>query len=316
MADGSSTQPPFVSATRLSRRFGPRLAVDDVSLDVTRGRIVALLGPNGAGKTTTMRMLAGLLRPDAGTITLDGVPVGDDTAPLRARVGLLTETPGLWDRLSIADNLLVHARLHGLAAPAAAVGRALARLGLAARAGDRAGTLSKGMKQKVALARALLHAPALVLLDEPTSGLDPEMARSVRDHVRDLRADGCAIVLASHNLDEVERLADTVVVINTRVVADGPPAGLRARARHGATAVVRFAAPFDALDALAERHPGGWLEHGGRQLRVPLGADAARMPALVRDLVALDAQVEGISVDQPALEDAYLALVRDTPEGA
>ena len=102
----------------------------------------------------------------------------------------------------------------------------------------------------------------------------------------------------------------------TRVVADGPPAGLRARARHGATAVVRFAAPFAGLDALAERHPGGWLEHGGRQLRVPLGADAARMPALVRDLVALDAQVEGISVDQPALEDAYLALVRDTPEGA
>ncbi len=311
MPDQVDVPLPVVVASSLARRFGARLAVDDLSFEVRRGEVLALLGPNGAGKTTTMRMLAGLLRPDRGVIALDGVPIGDDTGPLRNRIGLLTETPGLWDRLSLADNLLVHARLRGLDPPGAAVVRALDRMGLAARAGDRAGTLSKGMRQKAALARALMHAPDILLLDEPTSGLDPEVARAVRDHILDLRAGGCAIVIASHNLDEVERLADRVLVINTRVVAAGAPGELGALVRQGVSALVTFAAPPSSVGALATAYPGAIFDAGRVALRVPLAAGHADVPSLVRDLVERGAAITSVVVEHPALEDVYLALVRD-----
>ena len=178
----------MLTASHLTRRFGERVAVDDVSFELAPGEIFALVGPNGAGKTTTIRMLAGLIRPSAGTLR-----IGDDTfspqnAPrLRSRIGFLTETPGLWERLSVRRNLLVYARLHGLPRPDEAVREALDTFGVLDRAGDLAGQLSKGLKQRVALARTLLHKPRVVLLDEPTAGLDPESAREVRELVLGLR---------------------------------------------------------------------------------------------------------------------------------
>ena len=175
----------MISARSLSRRFGSRIAVDDVRFDVARGEIVALLGPNGAGKTTTMRMLAGLIAPTSGTVAIDGV--GWDAATgsaLRSRIGFLTESPGLWDRLTVRENLRIYAGLYGLAGPVTPWIRALETFGLAPYASTRAAELSKGSRQKVALARALLHEPGILLLDEPTSGLDPEVTRSVREHAR------------------------------------------------------------------------------------------------------------------------------------
>jgi ABC-2 type transport system ATP-binding protein len=163
-----------LTADHLTKRFGSRVAVDDVSLDLVPGSVVALLGPNGAGKTTTLRMLGGLLEPSAGVVRLDGNRVSGRTlATLRARIGFLTEAPGLWDRLTVRDNLLTYARLHGLSEPNRRVDATLARFAIAERARDRTAQLSKGLKQRVALARTLLHEPTILLLDEPTSGLDP-----------------------------------------------------------------------------------------------------------------------------------------------
>ena len=184
-----------VRATALTRTFETRVAVSDLSLSLHAGEIVALLGPNGAGKTTTLRMLAGLIPSSHGEIMLLGRVLTMSTADeLRRHVGLLTESPGLWDRLSVRINLTTYARLHSLAHPDDAVRNILALVGLSDRAGDAAGALSKGLRQRLAVARALLHEPSILLLDEPTSGLDPASARQVRDLIADLRRQGRAIL--------------------------------------------------------------------------------------------------------------------------
>ena len=220
----------MLTASHLTRRFGDRIAVEDVSFELGGGEIVALLGPNGAGKTTTLRMLAGLIAPTSGEVRIEGLAVSARNAsPARARVGLLTETPGLWDRLTVRENLITYAQLYGLSSPADAVDAQLERFDLHGRAGDLTARLSKGLRQRVALARTVLHQPPVVLLDEPTSGLDPESAHDVRALIRELRERGRAVLVSSHNLHEVERLADRVAILRTRLVAVDSMSGLRAR---------------------------------------------------------------------------------------
>jgi ABC-2 type transport system ATP-binding protein len=304
-----------IAARGLTRRFGSRVAVDDVTLEVARGEIVALLGPNGAGKTTTMRMLAGLISPTSGSITIDGVSLGRATgSALRSRIGFLTESPGLWDRLTVRENLRVYAGLYGLADPGHVVDSALEVFGLGHYASTRTAELSKGWRQKVALARALLHGPGILLLDEPTSGLDPEVARSVRDLFDARRAAGCAVLVSTHNLDEAERLADRVAVLQTRLLAVDRPAALRRRlttgrviARVAGAAAVHLATArrFDAA-AIAERDT----------LALTLPQADRDTPALVRALVAAGADVLEIRPEIPALEDVYLHLVADETKHA
>jgi ABC-2 type transport system ATP-binding protein len=227
-----------------SKSFGPRMAVEQVSFDVRAGEIFALVGPNGAGKTTTLRMLAGLIRPSSGGVRFRGQPTAGIETTLRAGIGFLTEAPGLWDRLSVRQNLKVHARLHGLPQPDRAVDAAMDLFGVTDRAAEAAAVLSKGLRQRVALARALLHDPGAVLLDEPTSGLDPESARDVRELILRLRHERRAVLISTHNLDEVDRLADRVALLNTRLVA----LDTRNRCRRARSARVRgaFAGPADA----------------------------------------------------------------------
>src|SRR5437870_10100776 len=173
-------------------------------------------------------MLGGLIAPSAGTVAIDGRPFTRTTAgALRGRIGFLTETPGLWDHLTVTDNLCVYAKLFGVARPDLATSRVLRLFELWDRRDDRVAVLSKGMKQKLALARALVHDPAVILLDEPTANLDPQTARTVRDLLRDLRTQRRAIVVSTHNLDEVERVADRVGLVNTKLIAIGEPATLR-----------------------------------------------------------------------------------------
>ena len=210
----------MVIAEHLSRVFDDRVAVRDVSLSVNAGEIVTLLGPNGAGKTTTMRMLAGLILPTAGRISIDGIELADSTAArARGSVGLLTEAPGLWERLSVRINLLTYARLHGLPDPDRRVEAALASVDLLDRSQEIAGKLSKGLKQRVAIARALIHRPRVLLLDEPTSGLDPASARHIRDLILGLRSEGRAILVSTHNLGEAEELSDRIGVLKTDLLA-------------------------------------------------------------------------------------------------
>jgi len=282
-------------ASHLTRRFDARVAVDDLSFELAAGEIFALLGPNGAGKTTTLRMLAGLIKPSSGAVRVDG------------RIGLLTEAPGLWDRLTVERNLLVYARLHGLANPVRAVDETLDLFDIADRKHDRAAQLSKGLKQRVALARALLHRPDVVLLDEPTSGLDPESARTVRDLILRLRDQRRAVLISTHNLDEVQRIADRVAVLSARLIALDTPAALRARL-FGCRLLVTLAGDA-ARFAEVLRPMGSDIRADGRTLSIGV-ADAERAaPAVVRTLVNAGADVVSMIAEEPPLEDVYLRLL-------
>ena len=306
----------MLTASHLTRRFGGRLAVEDVSFRLHAGEILALLGPNGAGKTTTMRMLAGLIAPSSGEVRVGDASLGSSGGgALRARIGLLTEAPGLWDRLTVRQNLVTYARLYGLPDPAAAVADVLRTFGISGRAEDAAAQLSKGLRQRVALARAILHKPTIVLLDEPTSGLDPESARDVRQLILQLRGEGCAVLLSTHNLDEVERVADRVAVLRTRLVGLDTPSALGARlfGRRVRIVVRGEAARFvPTLHEMGLRGVGG----NGSELAVPLEAErpaaGADTPAIVRQLVAAGADIESVMVDEPTLEDVYVRLLQES----
>jgi len=300
-----------LSAVHLTRRFGHRVAVEDATFEIARGEIFALLGPNGAGKTTTLRMLAGLIEPSAGEVHLSGHRVGRGNAErLRARVGLLTEAPGLWDRLTVRENLLTYARLHGLSQPDHAVEQSMATFGLGDRANDAAALLSKGLKQRVALARTLLHNPDIVLLDEPTSGLDPESALEVRELIVKLRTEHRAIVLSTHNLDEVERIATRVGVLRQRMLAVDTPDALRARLFGHRLRVVVSGHAGAFIPALRKGgHPDVVADDNTLSIAT---RDALRdTPDVVRMLVQHGAAIISVVPEEHSLEDVYLRLIKE-----
>ena len=286
----------MLSVSHLTRRFGDRVAVEDISFEIAAGEIFALLGPNGAGKTTTLRMLAGLIKPTSGHISVTG------------RIGLLTEAPGLWDRLTVRLNLLTYARLHGMAAPDKAVDRVLETFGLRDRAEDATALLSKGLKQRVALARTLLHEPEIVLLDEPTAGLDPEMARDVRDLVLRLRDQRRAVIVSTHNLDEVERVATRVAVLRTHLIAVDTPAALRARLFGARVRVVLTQPAASLVDGVARLgFPDVTVD--GVTLSVGVGDPVDAAPRLVRHLVEAGADIRSVVTEEVPLEQVYLRLL-------
>jgi len=296
-----------LTARHLTRHFGDRVAVDDVSFELQPGQIFALLGPNGAGKTTTLRMLAGLIAPTSGSVTIGNEAMTPDAAPkLRERLGFLTEAPGLWDNLTVHDNLLVYAQLYGMRDAEQAVHEALALFEIADRSADRTARLSKGLKQRVALARAIVHRPTIVLLDEPTAGLDPESARDVRELIVAMRGEGRAVLLCTHNLDEVERVADRVAVLRSRLVAIGTTGELRQRLF---TSRLRIRVTADA-ESLAARLRTKGLDDvlaDGTWLSLPGGT--VTTPEIVRTLVEAGAGIEAVERDEPSLEEVYLKLL-------
>jgi ABC-2 type transport system ATP-binding protein len=274
----------------LSRSFGARKAVDALDLEVKTGEVIALLGHNGAGKTTTVRMLGGVLAPTDGSARVLGHDPVKEGPALRARIGVSTETPSVDPRLTGRENLAFAARLFG-AAPGR-VDAVLDEMELGDRADERVGGYSKGMKQRIALARALLHEPELLFLDEPTSGLDPVAAHHVRELVAGLAARGRTIVLCTHNLPEAERLCDRVYVLEQgRVIAAGAPSELAGGVR--VTLDVD-----DAHRARADEIAATFGEAIPRE----------RIPALVRALVEADVDVYGVSQAPRSLESVYLSL--------
>ena len=282
-----------------------------MSFDLVPGEIVALLGPNGAGKTTTLRMLGGLIHPTSGSVLLDQQIVTAATAPrLRASIGFLTEMPGLWERLTVRQNLTVYARLHGLASPALAVDRMLDLFGISDRGRDFAGELSKGLKQRVALARTLLHDPSIVLLDEPTAGLDPQSAHDLRELVRRLRDQRRAVLLSTHNLDEVDRVADRVAVLRTRLVAVDTPAALRTRL-FGRRIRVELAR--NAASHVSMLRAGGIddVQVEGAVISVAVN-EHVTVAGLVRRLVENGADINAVIPEERSLEDVYLRLLKDS----
>jgi ABC-2 type transport system ATP-binding protein len=301
---------PLLVARGLAKSFGAREAVSDLSLELRPGETFALVGPNGAGKTTTLRMLAGLIAPSQGRVELNGRALTPESAGwARRQVGFLTEAPGLWDRLTVRQNLTVYARLYGLSSPALAVDAALTRFGVLDRARDAAAQLSKGLRQRVALARTILHDPAIVLLDEPTSGLDPESARSVRELVRGLESEGRAVLICTHNLDEVDRLATRVAVLRTRLLAVDTPQALRAR-YFGSRVRVQLAA--DAARFAGLLQSAGVDDVRVEDLALSVALDGSRVgstPELVRLLVEAGAAVEEVTRETPSLEQVYLRVL-------
>jgi ABC-2 type transport system ATP-binding protein len=302
-----------ISVQGLGRRFGARPAVEGLTFEVRPGEVFGLLGPNGAGKTTTVRMLTGLLQPSEGEAWVWGHSVRTDGEALRRAVGLLTEQPGLYDRLTARENLSFFIRLHELE-ERAAWRRAqvyLKRFGLEGREDEPCGGFSKGMRQKLAIVRTLVHEPQVIFLDEPTSGLDPESARTVRDAVAELAAEGRTIVLCSHNLAEVERLCTRVAVVRGRLLALAPVSELR---RVGSALEVRVEGEagrfLPALEALPFRPHA--LAEGGL-LRVML-EDEAQAPDVLACLVGAGARVRSAVPAARPLEEVYLELIREGRE--
>ena len=296
----------------ITRRFGERTAVEGISFDVNPGEVFGLLGPNGAGKTTTLRMIGGLIPPSSGTVEIDGQAfTRRSSAALRSRIGFLTETPGLWDLLTVEDNLDVYARLFHVRQPEMAVQRVLRLFELWDRRADRVVLLSKGMKQKLALARALVHDPDIVLLDEPTANLDPQTSRTVRDLLLDLRSQGRAVIVSTHNLDEVERLADRVGLVRRTLIAIGEPATLR-REVFGRRLRIRLLVPYPPLPelaAVAARVGGQDVRIDGTELSMVLESPDRSTPGIIRALVDAGAEVREVFDEEPPLEDVYLKLL-------
>ncbi len=295
---------------------GPVRALDGLSLEVPAGMIFGFLGPNGAGKTTTIRLLLGLLEPTAGWAEVLGFDVQAYPEQVRSRTGALLEHSGLYEQLSAEDNLEFYARAYRMPAAErqARIQELLSHMGLWERRKDRAGDWSRGMKQKLALARALLHRPRLVLLDEPTAGLDVQAAVTVRDDLASLAArEGVTVFLTTHNMAEAEKLCSQVAVIKEgRLVALGHPDELRARA--GGPRVEVFGRGFsdEALALLRARPEVAAAEAQNGRLAIDLRQETATAP-LVSLLVGAGVQVEEVRRGKASLEEVFLTLTVEEP---
>jgi ABC-2 type transport system ATP-binding protein len=312
---------PAAWCSGLRKRYRRQTAVDGVSFTVGRGEVVGLLGPNGAGKTTVIKILLGLVRPDAGDVLLLGRPARDPYA--RARVGYLPELFRYQPWLTAAEVLDLHVRLAGCAVPAAERRECLATVGLADRAGDRVGGFSKGMQQRLGLAVALVARPELVVLDEPTSALDPIGRADVRDLLLSLKSRQVAVLLNSHLIGEVERVCDRVVILDKgRVAAAGTMAELLGRRE------LRLRLDGVSAEAAARLATTGEVTRSGNTYTVALPAEASpgatadppadpdtAVPDLVADLVGLGVRVHAVEPGRISLEKRLLDILRAGPGG-
>ncbi len=315
----------MIRTKKLTRRFGEHTAVDQLDLEVKAGEIFGFLGPNGAGKTTTIRMLCALVDPTSGEAWVNGHPVGQAKTNdlVRQSVGLLTEQPGLYEPLNSLDNMLFYAQLYGLSKPEATkrAEETLRWLDLWQWRNDPVGTFSKGMKQKLAIGRALLHRPKLLFLDEPTASLDAEASHSVREAILSLRDAGRTIFLSTHNMEEANRLCDRIGIFKQRLLQLDTPEKLRHNfGVEERRVIVRLRNQPDHLTEkvgeLEFVHSSQWLPEPGQSggnLEVRLANPASHNPALVRYLVEIGAEILLLTDDTPSLEEVYLAITNSDP---
>jgi ABC-2 type transport system ATP-binding protein len=305
-----------LSVRGLSKRFGDRVAFQDVSFDIGHGEVFGFLGPNGAGKTTTVRTLGTLIAPTSGSATVAGIPLtAENGVEIRRRIAIMPEVPGLYLRLSVAENLACFADLYEAPDPRDRIDRALHAVNLTDRARDACGSLSKGLRQRVALARALLSDPEVLFLDEPTSGLDPVAARDVHELIDDLRKRGVTIFLTTHRLEEAERLCDRVAILNTTLRTIGRPDELRDQL-FSKTLTVRTLVPLADPAGVFAGLPAveGWRRSGDRDYVVAISDSTVAAPAVTRALVKADADVLSIGESRHSLEEIYLELVNTDEE--
>jgi len=307
----------MIRTENLSKTFSgnkkqpPIHAVEGLTLDIKQGEVFGFLGPNGAGKTTTVRMLCALIGATGGQAWVNNFEVGPQSQQVRASVGILTEQPGMYDRLSAEKNLTIYAKLYGVKDVPGQVEKYLRMLGLWERRKDPAGSFSKGMKQKLAIARAILHEPATLFLDEPTAGLDPEASKLVRDFVEELKTEGRTIFLCTHNLDEADRLCSQIGVFRQRLIKVDTPSRMKTavfgrqvefRLKHAEPAVVDMLRRFDFVKQAA-------LEDKGLLLGLDNPEEAN--PIIVKALVEAGLDVQFVSEVRHSLEEVYFSLINN-----
>ncbi len=312
----ASAGTPAIEVGHLTKDFGGRTAVADVSFSVARGEVFGFLGPNGAGKTTTVRTLGTLIAPTSGSATVAGIPLTPDNGvEIRRRISIMPESPGLYVRLSVIENLECFADLYELPDSKDRIDRALRAVNLADRAHDACGTLSKGLRQRVALARALLSDPEVLFLDEPTSGLDPVASRDVHELIAALSSSGVTIFLTTHRLEEAERLCDRVAILNRTLRTIGRPDELREQL-FATTLTVRTLDPLPEPDPVFGGLPAvdSWRQDGPATYLLAVSDTTVAAPAATRALVAAGADVLSISESRHSLEDVYLELIDQDEE--
>lgn len=289
-------------------------AVVNLSLTVPAGEVFGFLGPNGAGKTTTVRMLTSLIAPTSGSARVNGLRVGEEDQAIRRSVGILTESPGLYENLSAFKNLSIYANLYDVEGVDRQVEKYLSMLGLWSRRNDPVGSFSKGMRQKLAIARALLHEPPMLFLDEPTSGLDPEAASLVRSFIEELRGEGRTIFICTHNLTEADRLCDRIGIFKTHLIEVDTPANLRLKI-YGRKVVFHLR-ELDPLwiDSIRELEGVQDIQAVDQKLVVGLSEPEKTNPIIIRKLVQLGADVQFVGELRHSLEDIYLQTMRTSGE--
>jgi len=304
----------MIETENLTKKFGDLIAVDAVSLSVSEGEVFGFLGPNGAGKTTTVRMLCCLIAKTSGEARIGGYEVGNETDSLKVRkmIGLVPDNVGLYEVLSAYKNLDIYGRLYGCseAQRKENIQRFLTMLGLWEKKDVAAGTFSKGMKQKLAIARALVHDPQVLFMDEPTANLDPESAKTVRDFILELKKEKRTIFLNTHNLDEAQRICDRIAVLNTKLIATGTPEELE-RLAGSRKAVIELEQASDRIvTVLTEKFPESKVAADGVKLTIDMADVDRRIPDFVEVVVRTGGRIHYAGVEGSTLEDTYLKLVR------
>lgn len=313
-----SDSPPALRVDHLTKRFGDRTAFQDVSFTVAPGEVFGFLGPNGAGKTSTVRTLGTLIAPTSGSASVAGIPLTSENGPeIRQRIAIMPENPGLYRRLTVIENLQLFAGLYGQRNADSRIDQALEAVNLTTRGHDLCGSLSKGLTQRVGLARALLNDPEVMFLDEPTSGLDPVAAHEVHDLINGLRQRGVTVFLTTHRLDEAERLCDRVAILNTTLRTVGRPEELREQLFSRSLSVetlTPLAAPDDVFNSAAGVE--SWRPEGASTYVLSATDPRIAAPRVTRALVAAGADVVSISESRHSLEDVYLQLIDEDPEAS
>jgi len=308
----------MIFAEDLTKLFDQFTAVNGVNLDVPAGKVLVLLGPNGAGKTTTVRMLTSILKPSRGRAVVAGFDVVKDPQKVRESVGVLTEHHGLYNRMNAEEYLDFYARLYNMEAASRKnrIESLLEEFGLLAEKNRKLGEFSKGMRQKLALVRALMNQPPVLLLDEPTSAMDPESARTVRDAIHQLRSSDRSIILCTHNLLEAEELADQVAIIRKgKIILTGSPSTLKQKLLGLPEYEVRLA---NQVDGKMPEMPDGvrMTTQGDRWLRFRVETPQSNNPELIQNLIKAKMKIVSFQEVQRSLESAYLEAMRTTEDGA
>lgn len=303
----------MIETRDLTRKFNGMTAVDNLNLKVRDGEVFGFIGPNGAGKTTTIRMICTLIAPTSGTVLVNGLDATDpqDALKIRSMIGFLPEVPGLYETLSAHRNLEFYASLYDVPVDKRErrIKELLEILGIWDRRDDTVGKFSKGMKQKIAIARALVHDPEFLFLDEPTSGLDPVASLTVRNFLMDLKKEGRTIFINTHNLDDAERLCDTIGVMKTRLLATGSPEEL-SREFWGRTTVVHLRSVTPPMvDAVRAVTGVTGVKQLDNKLLIDVADPESANPNIITSLVRAGGEVEYVNELKRTLEDVYVRLL-------